>query len=303
MIEFPCVCGKLLGVGPELAGRRACCPGCGAVNTVPTDGPQPFPGAPPPGTFERPSWTGTASGTAAIVPLHRPSGAGAAAAAPSGGGTHPLVVAGFLLGLVGFFCFPAPVGLLLSVLGVRETTRHRDRWAGLGLGIAGIVINGFWLLLYLLLIFLSSSDAGPARVVTPAPVAPAPTSTAESAEAACTRNLGHLYTVLDIHRAEKRAYPPGTGARFLDHLERYGRDRLPKLGARTRPPLSPHGTRTAYRGPTRPLPADPSPGTPVVADWHDEHPGGIIHVLYVDGRVVTLRPGTPDYALALEGTQ
>lgn len=47
-IRFRCSCGKKLGVGDHLAGRRGRCPDCGAIFTVPSAGSPPPP--PPPRT-------------------------------------------------------------------------------------------------------------------------------------------------------------------------------------------------------------------------------------------------------------
>jgi hypothetical protein len=68
--------------------------------------------------------------------------------------THPLAVAGFICGLISLTCCAccggqvfAFTGLVLSILGLVETSRHPDRYEGRALAIAGIVLSGLGMVL------------------------------------------------------------------------------------------------------------------------------------------------------------
>lgn len=293
MIEFPCACGKLLGVGEELAGKRVRCPACRAVVDVPGAGPSPFPGAPRAGVHDAtPSADADYTGPFAAVIAPTPTFTG-------GPRTSAAAVAGMLLGLVGCFCVPVPIGLGFSIAGLIFISRSPQTLGGTGFAVAGLVLNSMWLLFWFANLFLL-----PTSSTAPAPVPPtAPPLPAAATAPACADNLRNLYTILDTYLAVKKEYPQAAGARFLDVLERYGRDQFPRLSFTIRAPGGAHPARTAYRGPTHPLRKGAPAGTPIIADWADEHPDGALHVLYLDGSVRTLTAGSPDYAAALEATQ
>lgn len=294
MIEFPCACGKLLGVGEELAGKRVRCPACRKVVDVPVVGPTPFPGSPRSGTHDSSPSVAEYAGPFAAVLAPTPAFAGATR-------TSTAAVFGMILGLFGCACLPVPLGLGLSIAGLVFISRSPQSLSGTGFAIAGLVLNTMWILFFVGSFLLAPVAAPPEPVTPPIPTSsPIPLTTPAPA---CGDNLRNLYTIVDTYLAAKKDYPPGAGARFLDQVEHYGRSNFPRLKFSIRAPGGAHAERTAYRGPARPLRKDMPAHTPIIADWADEHADGSLHVLYADGTVETLFPGSPNFSAALEGTQ
>ncbi len=311
MIEFPCSCGKTLAVGEELAGKRARCPACGQVADVPGDGPAPFPGAPrsesvgpPAAPTPTPPMASPGPAPAGAPTFSYAPGPGTTGASFAGAAEPRLSMAaasGFVLGLLGCLCLTSPIGLGLSIAGFRNASRSGGAVGGSTLAVVGIALNSLWLVFWVVSAFIALLTPTVAYVSDAPTVVPADRATKGSSPTACAENLRNLWIVMDTHLAEKKQYPPGGGARFLDALERYGRDRFPRLPFTIQAPGGSHPTRTAYRGPARG--GDIPPAAPLIADWEDEHPDGAAHVLYADGSIRTLRPGTQEFAAAQEATR
>jgi hypothetical protein len=133
MIRFTCECGKQLQAREENAGQQAICPGCGRRQIIPATGAdaiQPAEAAPP------------ATGTEQIQ-RRRPT----LAAPPEDAsyspdvGTSGKAITSLILGILSVLCniLTAVPAILVGLFALRDIGRSRDRLAGRGLAIAGIV--------------------------------------------------------------------------------------------------------------------------------------------------------------------
>jgi hypothetical protein len=123
---------------------------------------------------------------------------------------------------------------------------------------------------------------------------PAITRAAEEQKlGACRTQSSTVHFAILNHLEEKKKYPDKTGAEFFKQLK--------ELGYLTEDPVCPIGGGS-YRGPAKDL-NQMTDQDVVFCDEPSNHPDGSINVLRRNGAMDTLKPGTPDYAKALQTTK
>src|SRR5215475_7879113 len=79
-------------------------------------------------------------------------------ALPPSATTNGMAIAGFVLGLLGFFGITAIIGIVLGSVALSNVRRTAQ--GGKGLAIAGIVLSGCWLAFFLILIVIGAVVGG-----------------------------------------------------------------------------------------------------------------------------------------------
>ncbi|MFN3486517.1 MAG: hypothetical protein ACK44W_13700, partial [Planctomycetota bacterium] len=110
----------------------------------------------------------------------------------------------------------------------------------------------------------------------------------------CQAQCSGVFFALASYHAEHGKYPDGAGPALLKQLldaEELGEE-----------PRCPYTGTPSFRGPARDM--NLLEDTDVIfCDEPRNHPDGSINVLRKNGKVETLRPGTPDYDKALQTTK
>lgn len=110
----------------------------------------------------------------------------------------------------------------------------------------------------------------------------------------CQAQCSSVFFALASYHAERGKYPDGAGPAFLKQLldaEELGEE-----------PRCPYSGTPSFRGPARDMNLLEDADV-IFCDEPRNHPDGSINVLRRNGKVETLRPGTPDYDKALRTTQ
>jgi|SRR3989339_1159620 len=116
----------------------------------------------------------------------------------------------------------------------------------------------------------------------------------------CANNLKSLYNGLFIYQAEYGEYPDGQGSALWQTI-RTKTDILKNMDNVFVCPFTkkqPQPGICHYRGPNYPVTDEVDGKTPLGADLPNNHPDGTIHVLYINGMVELVKPGTPEWERA-----
>jgi hypothetical protein len=90
-------------------------------------------------------------------PYGQPSPGYPYGAQPRGGPTNGFAIASFILGLLGFTLVTAVLSIIFGIIALVKIREMQQR--GKGLAIAGLVLSGVWLLLYIALIVIGATAA------------------------------------------------------------------------------------------------------------------------------------------------